>query len=229
MIFHSGEGENGRITTGSREKVTVFHTIDKVDDICAVANFGKVHLVPYCSRRDPINEDEEDGEEEFYYTEMEIPVDSQEAAPVGWDSEDERDEEEEGEDEKMAPVANISPAILQRRATLGTGLPSAEAMPAPAPPLLADHADMARPPHENPEYFRVVAVATTARGFREVRVAPATVVARSPAVPIAIPVSSLSLAATPTSAPTVSVQDDREIRDCEGRRSISTHTAAGGV
>ena len=116
----------------------------------------------YFRRREPVTEDDIDHEEEFYYTEVEVPLSaslSDLATPPS----------------PSSPIANtnnnlrnincqfisnsvqISPFISN-----GTnGSNSTVALPSSISktssivnglPVLSDHMDMARPPHENPEY-----------------------------------------------------------------------------
>ena len=110
-----------------------------------------------------------DGEEEFYYTEFDIPEEEGE--------DDEEDDDDEGslvveleprpnqEDETMRPVEVMEAVATttfpptasssQQMVCVSTSSSSCSAMEAAGPPvlpLLADHCDMARPPHENPEY-----------------------------------------------------------------------------
>ena len=93
-------------------------------------------------RKQSIEEDLE-GEEEFYYNEIEVPLNGEfitlcsASAAVG---------------SGLCVSATVAPGVATPPTT---GLFSTSAPPSSAmllPSTLADHMDMARPPHENPEY-----------------------------------------------------------------------------
>ena len=125
-------------------------------------------LTLYFSRREPVTEDDIDHEEEFYYTEIEVPL----SASLS---------------DLTTPPSPSSPTNnLNLNATTNTGLNNVNCqfiansahvsslisngtngsnspirLPLSFPktnsifngvPVLSDHMDMARPPHENPEY-----------------------------------------------------------------------------
>jgi len=73
----------------------------------------------------PITAEEDDREEEFYYTEIDIPLISQPQC------------------QQPSPDSVISEPVPPTTPSSTSEVPT---------PLLADHMDMARPPHENPEY-----------------------------------------------------------------------------
>ena len=121
----------------------------------------------YFSRREPVTEDDIDHEEEFYYTEIEVPL----SASLS---------------DLTTPPSPSSPTITNLNATTNNGLNNVNCqliansahvsslisngtngsnspirLPLSFPktnsvfngvPVLSDHMDMARPPHENPEY-----------------------------------------------------------------------------
>lgn len=103
------------------------------------------------SRADPETEEDNDHEEEFYYTEIEVPL-------------------------------RATPADLRTAIQFAT------------PPILVDHMDMVRPPHENPEYYqpptapRLVHHPAVRNGFRS----PVKAFAPVSAMPIAIPVTNFT-------------------------------------
>ena len=112
----------------------------------------RTHLHFLTSRRSDSESDSED-EEEFYYDEIQIPVShlaslrSRAAAATSAPAEVPR----------FSPAARHVPVqplpqqqVRLSRAPLTNGVTTAAF--AQRPPLLADHMDMARPPHENPEY-----------------------------------------------------------------------------
>ena len=98
------------------------------------------------NRKPPASNEDLEGEEEFYYTEIEVPltVTSDFALLLG------------------ASACSRSPGSSQQVASLAKSLFSTSAPASVAaaanilqsclPSNLADHMDMARPPHENPEY-----------------------------------------------------------------------------
>ena len=124
-------------------------------------------LTLYFSRREPVTEDDIDHEEEFYYTEIEVPL----SASLS---------------DLTTPPSPSSPTITNLNATTNNGLNNVNCqfiansahvsslisngtngsnspirLPLSFPktnsvfngvPVLSDHMDMARPPHENPEY-----------------------------------------------------------------------------
>ena len=100
-----------------------------------------IHAHAYFSLADPLCEEDNEHEEEFYYNEIEIPLNLSGPPP--------------------APTAARSP-LTPSVARPGVGsakrkrmTDSAHSLLAVAAlPVLADHMDMARPPHENPEYYR---------------------------------------------------------------------------
>jgi len=87
-------------------------------------------------RAAPANREEDDHEEEFYYTEIDIPL--QIYQPTN---------------KAVCKKLVLSPPEAQEA--------SATSPNAPPAPLLSDHMDMARPPHENPEYGGRPVVATS--------------------------------------------------------------------
>ena len=88
-------------------------------------------------RAAPVNREEDDHEEEFYYTEIDVPLQIYQPskavckklvlAPPAEQEQEQEQEEGQGQGQEQGPG--------------GQQLP-----------LLTDHMDMARPPHENPEY-----------------------------------------------------------------------------
>ncbi len=107
----------------------------------------------FLSLPDPISEDDNDHEEEFYYTEIEVPTAVPSAAETAM---------------AAAVAAQTAAASADHTPSLAIAPPAAHAassavsvaphsFPPPTPqtlPILADHMDMARPPHENPEYYQ---------------------------------------------------------------------------
>ena len=120
------------------------------------------------SLEDPLSEEDNDHEEEFYYTELEIPL--------------------------------FETSTLKRQSNNNNkGTPT----------MLSDHMDMARPPHENPEYYRprsasasIPYCSTTPHhriavhsGLPQQMYNPTAANSRS-ALPIAIPISNFSFTTT---------------------------------
>ena len=96
------------------------------------------------SFRKPSSDGEDlEGEEEFYYNEIEVPLNGEFAVHVGNGS------------------FSANPSLFS------TSAPPSSAMILPS--TLADHMDMARPPHENPEYN----FAHHSRNFAALRPSPA--------------------------------------------------------
>lgn len=118
------------------------------------AHVRQVHL----GRSQPTEEEEEEHEEEFYYTEFEIP-----------DAEDIPEDSLVVEDGDISPLTRTTSSSLSDTSSSSSSRSSQQEertimidghrfLP-PSPiqgptilPILADHCDMARPPHENPEY-----------------------------------------------------------------------------
>ena len=92
-------------------------------------------------RAAPANHEEDDREEEFYYTEIDIPLQLYQQPP------------QQLCNPPTVTENNISNLHQHTTHTTETLIihnpPMLTATPAP---LLSDHMDMARPPHENPEY-----------------------------------------------------------------------------
>ena len=88
-------------------------------------------------RAAPVNREEDDHEEEFYYTEIDVPLQIYQPSKavckklVLAPPAEQEQEQEEGQGQEQG----------QEQGPGGQQLP-----------LLTDHMDMARPPHENPEY-----------------------------------------------------------------------------
>ena len=126
-------------------------------------------------RAAPANREEDDHEEEFYYTEIDIPL--QIYQPTN---------------KAVCKKLVLSPPEAQ-------DVTSANA---PAAPLLSDHMDMARPPHENPEYGGRPVVASSP-AFATI-ISPGTIQWKAAdqvepqqpvhAVPIAIPITTFTIA-----------------------------------
>ena len=91
-----------------------------------------------CRRPAPARPEDDDHEEEFYYNEIEVPLSMTSLRPMGH--------------QKPVLVSGKTVAkLVQADKTLviqaaGQGKVAVKA------PMLSDHMDMARPPHENPEY-----------------------------------------------------------------------------
>ena len=90
----------------------------------------------FSSLADPLCEEDNEHEEEFYYNEIEIPLNLS-APPARWPA---------------SSAGSASPAKKKR--LTGAAAAANSVLAAAALPVLADHMDMARPPHENPEYYR---------------------------------------------------------------------------
>ena len=135
-------------------------------------------------RAAPANREEDDHEEEFYYTEIDIPLQIYQPA-----------------NKAVCKKLVLSPPEAQDA--------SATSPNAPAAPLLSDHMDMARPPHENPEYGGRPLVATSPT-FATI-ISPGTIQWKAAdqgeqaagqqqqqqpvhAVPIAIPITTFTIA-----------------------------------
>ena len=130
-------------------------------------------------RAAPANREEDDHEEEFYYTEIDIPL--QIFQPT----------------KAVCKKLVLSPPVEE----------AAEEPGAPAAPLLSDHMDMARPPHENPEYGgQPVNMTATSPTFATI-ISPGTIQWKPAeqveqgqgaqpmhAVPIAIPITTFTIA-----------------------------------
>jgi len=151
-------------------------------------------------RAAPANHEEDDREEEFYYTEIDIPL--QLAPQICNPTPASQD------------TNNISNSLQQKTQQTTTETliihnnpPTLTATPAP---LLSDHMDMARPPHENPEYGGRPILPTSSPTFATI-ISPGTI-QWSPevapvipdntpatqqamhAVPIAIPITTFTIA-----------------------------------
>ena len=135
-------------------------------------------------RAAPANREDDDHEEEFYYTEIDIPLQIYQPP-----------------NKAVCKKLVLSPPEAQDA--------TATSPNAPAAPLLSDHMDMARPPHENPEYGGRPLVATSPT-FATI-ISPGTIQWKAAdqadqaagqqqqqqpvhAVPIAIPITTFTIA-----------------------------------
>jgi len=130
-------------------------------------------------RAAPANREEDDHEEEFYYTEIDIPL----------------------------QIFQPTKAVCKKLVLSPPAEEVAEEPGAPAAPLLSDHMDMARPPHENPEYGgQPVNMTATSPTFATI-ISPGTIQWKPAeqveqgqgaqpmhAVPIAIPITTFTIA-----------------------------------
>jgi hypothetical protein len=123
----------------------------------------KAHL----GREEPSGPEEDDREEEFYYTEIDIPM----SVAVM---------EEHMEQETPGQLVIQDPRP-----------PSPSATPTP---VLADHMDMARPPHENPEYGTGMLSAPSPT-YTTI-ISPGPIGQSLHAVPIAIPITTFTFTNT---------------------------------
>ncbi len=125
-------------------------------------------------RPDPVNEEDNDHEEEFYYTEIDVPLHLN--GPI---------------DFSRSSSTTSSNASTPTTVSVATPLTL---------PILADHMDMARPPHENPEYYGRSAPTAPTVALASVRAAHSQLIQRprgsglgaSRALPIAIPVTNIA-------------------------------------
>jgi hypothetical protein len=128
-------------------------------------------------RAAPTNREEDDHEEEFYYTEVDIPL----------------------------QIYQPTNKAVCKKLVLAPPSPE-QAAAAPAAPLLSDHMDMARPAHENPEYGgQPVLAAQPSPSFATI-ITPGTIQWKPAeqgdpqcpqpvhAVPIAIPITTFTIA-----------------------------------
>ena len=116
-----------------------------------------LNLAP-CPPGSAAEDDDDDHEEEFYYTEFEVPEVADEDIPSDCLV------VEEGEELPLQLERETSSSMSDASSFISSHAPSSVVMsPSPPaavvsaplsnlPPILADHSDMARPPHENPEY-----------------------------------------------------------------------------
>lgn len=132
-------------------------------------------------RADPTTTEEDDREEEFYYTEIDIPI------QLVLNHQD---------DQSASIDQSVSP---QPAESVTSEVPA---------PLLSDHMDMARPPHENPEYGGRPLLPAPSPTFAAILQAPpaglqwpqtqvdqeATQTGSLHAVPIAIPITTFTIA-----------------------------------
>ena len=155
-------------------------------------------------RNEPICEADLDGEEEFYYTEIEVPLNNNnnnKVRPILPQS-----VTQQSPVQKSATNLSLNPSNdvthLLRREPGGQPLTSQVLLP-----NLADHMDMARPPHENPEYLLQTGFSVNSRplphpvvpeAFRQQQQQQqqqqtfSTVQTVQAAVPIAIPVTNFA-------------------------------------
>ena len=89
---------------------------------------------------DPLCEENNEHEEEFYYDEIEIPLNLSGPPPAPAAA------------RSSLTAAGVGGATSAKRKRVTDTAHSLLAVA--ALPVLADHMDMARPPHENPEYYR---------------------------------------------------------------------------
>jgi len=157
----------------------------------------------------PQRPEDDDHEEEFYYNEIEVPVRSQ----VG------KQQQAGGGSHTVAKLmgGGDQPTNLVVHKTRPTTVLTA----CPPAPVISDHMDMARPPHENPEYggrpilpANNSAIATIISGGTALQwtsgepqtpaPGPSTPVSASTAMhamPIAIPITTLNIVSTSQQSP----------------------------
>ena len=120
-------------------------TIDiKTEFFCCARIIHAVSLGIF-SLADPICEEDNEHEEEFYYSEIEIPLNLSAPQPPAAARFSMRSSAGGG----GGGGASSSSAKRKRLKDSANSVLAAAALP-----VLADHMDMARPPHENPEYYR---------------------------------------------------------------------------
>jgi len=141
-------------------------------------------------RATPSNSDQDDREEEFYYTEIDIPLQVfSQPTPI--------------EPLEHMP-ANLSSHLVEGMINTDLGGVTITA------PLISDHMDMARPPHENPEYTgrailpapspTFATILSPGTGLQWSQADPGEGVLNGPpsgplhAVPIAIPITTFTIA-----------------------------------
>ena len=181
---------------------------------------GKPELknIYHCSfsRNEPVCESDLDGEEEFYYTEIEVPIHARvrplprlalpashvvTLQPVTSPTSTTSSPPPPTTTRDVTYIVARQPADTARRFNL-EGATSKVLLP-----TLADHMDMARPPHENPEYLVQTGFKTGRPNQTPVVSEPfqppatfSTVQAVQAAVPIAIPVTNFSFSAPASSS-----------------------------
>ena len=171
----------------------------------------------YCRRPAPQRPEDDDHEEEFYYNEIEVPVRS--ATQQG------KQQQQQQPQAGVSGVGAVSHTVAKLMAGREggptnlvlhkSGGPSTVVTACPQPLVISDHQDMARPPHENPEYGgRPILPATSPAIAAIISGGPALqwtsqegpVPGPSPAVtasnaamhamPIAIPITTLNIVST---------------------------------
>ena len=117
----------------------------------------------FCRRDEPMTEEDIDHEEEFYYNEVEVPLSASISEMTTANPSPPKANMitvKTYQQQTLLKSKPVSSAIVVKRDGPATIMPlsiSAPAMRPPPPaqhyvPILSDHMDMARPPHENPEY-----------------------------------------------------------------------------
>ncbi len=122
---------------------------------------------------DPVSEEDNEHEEEFYYTEIELPINL--ATPP--------------------PSSKPNPAKKKRHSGPASSAGATTSLLAAAAlPILSDHMDMARPPHENPEYYKS-ASSSSSTVSRKPHVVSFPTARHVSTMPIAIPVANFAFSA----------------------------------
>jgi len=145
--------------------------------------------------------EDDDHEEEFYYTEFEVPEVADEDIPSDCLV------VEEGEELPLQLERETSSSMSEASSFISSHAPSSVLMspspPAAAvvstslsnlPPILADHSDMARPPHENPEYTANRSGCATILSTSSPTYATIISPSNSLGLPIAIPITTFTIA-----------------------------------
>ena len=130
------------------------------------------NIFPYYHyrRREPVTEDDIDHEEEFYYTEVEVPLSaslSDLATPPSPSSPIITNPTPitNSQQNMSYQIVNTPMQVSSLISTNGPPTSTVSLLPPSFPktnsiisglPVLSDHMDMARPPHENPEYVHQV-------------------------------------------------------------------------
>merc|ERR1719336_829841 len=154
----------------------------------------------------PQRPEDDDHEEEFYYNEIEVPVRS---GP--------KQQQQSGSGVSHSVANLVGESDQPTNLVVQKSGPSTVVTACPQAPIISDHMDMARPPHENPEYggrpilpATSSAIATIISGGTALQWAsqeapgpspPVTANTAMHAMPIAIPITTLNIVSTSQQSP----------------------------
>ena len=125
------------------------------------------HNIITFRRREPVTEDDIDHEEEFYYTEVEVPLSASlsdlatppsPSSPIGNTNNGLRNLNCQviNNSVQVSPLISNGTNGSNSTITLPASISKSKSTIVNGLPIISDHMDMARPAHENPEYVQII-------------------------------------------------------------------------